>query len=653
MPSNFQNTNYQGAVVSKQLAAALKAHPIGQELLRFDAQGKQTVMQVRLPEMGRYVPNRGKQSEPAMEGKEFNIRVNMNYLVRGLARACMDKNGNIDPNKLSDLADLAIDLSDGLEGDKTEAFNSFVDQMSIPPEKREAFEDFLRANGVGSESVQSLLMDGGTGPVHKMLTEVRDHMLKYQAAINGEIGPDAKKYAEQEREQFENTMQSYREMANMDPETETRILFPMDCIAFSELTNHFIRQNNAYRRAHGMEEYRVDLNQLDLDDQKKAARQAGKEILFDKHHYLSADLELPVSDENGLPETKRFTLSLEATAPAYGKLFHRPGVVPTGVGVFPDKGAIEAYHRERNVQEIPDEKVYESVLMHKVKRYGQPLPILKASKERSYRRYCQFHTGSSVSKLPEKKLAEYAAKVTAAAFLGRKLGPQGKFDLDLVHKYAEALQRSVNFKAAVQAAGPDRLRAALHNGRVSEVADLMIGGRARYGVDQNTKQKFAELAAAMDTKSRSEEWKALKRALENKDMADSSAVFDTVEKYLKGKKSVRRDQKGKDSVDLALRAVAIAANSGDGVAKQRARILVDRINTVRKTGPGDRHYVDLNKYLEDAKGQPNKAPAEKDELIQHVPEERNSLKASESPLPAEHERQSGEPGDGVAIQMSN
>ena len=55
MPRNFQNTNYQGAVVSKQLATALKAHPIGRELLRFDAQGEQTVMQVRLPEKGRYV----------------------------------------------------------------------------------------------------------------------------------------------------------------------------------------------------------------------------------------------------------------------------------------------------------------------------------------------------------------------------------------------------------------------------------------------------------------------------------------------------------------------------------------------------------------------------------------------------------------------
>lgn len=653
MPSDFQNTNYQGAVISNQLAAALKAHPIGRELLRFDTQGKQTVMQVRLPEMGHYVPNRGKQSDPAMEGKEFNIRVNMNYLVRGLARACMDKNGNIDPNKLSNLADLAIDLSDGLEGDKTEAFNSFVDQLGIPPEKRESFEDFLRANGVGSESVQSLLMDGGTGPVHKMLTEVRDHMLKYQAAINGEISPEARQYAEQEREQFENTMQSYREMADMDPETETRILFPMDCIAFSELTNHFIRQNNAYRRAHGMEEYQVDLNQLDLSDQKKAAQQAGKEILYDKHHFLSADLELPTVDENGLPETKRFTLSLEATAPAYGKLFHRPELVSTGVGVFPDRDAIEKYHRERNVQELPDEKLYESVLMHKVKRFGQPLPILKASQERSYRRYCRLHTGSSVNRLPESKLAEYAAKVTAAAFLGRKLGPQGKFDLDLVHTYAEALQRSVNFKAAVQAVGPDRLRAALHNGSVSEVADLMIGGRARYGVDQKTKQKFADLAAAMETKGRNEEWKTLKRALENREMTDSSAVFDAVEKYLKGKKSVRRDQKGKDSVDLALRAVAIAANSGDDTAIQRARILVDRINTVRKTGPGYRHYVDLDKYLEDAKGQPNKAPAEKDEILQHGPEENNSLKTGESLLPAEHGRQSVEPGSGIAAQMSN
>ena len=652
MPKNLQNTNYHGAVINYQMAAALQSHPVGEELLRFEQMGDRFMVQARLPEMGRYVPNQDGSADPAMNGKEFNIRVNMNYLVRGLARAIMDPNGNIDPNKLDHISILASDLGDSTSA-RRRRFQEFVDLLDIPAEKRAEFETFLRANHVDSRYADSVLLSNSFGIVNAIFDDVNQHLLPYQAAANGALGADAKNFAGQYRDQFENTMQSYREMAGMDPESETRILYPVDCLSFVKMTEHFARQNNAFRREHGLKEYDASGFLIDMHDQVDAAAKEGKELLFFEHAVLAADVELELRDENGSKQKKNHTISLETSAPEFGTLFHRPEITQTGVGIFASKDAVQQYHRSRNIKEIPNKELANTIRKPRpADRTGQQ-PIVKAPQERSFRRYCWLHSGSAVNKCSNDKLPEYAAKVIAAAYLERKLGAQGKFDLSQVHQYAEALQGSANFKAAVQAVGSPRIREAMHNGRIAEVTDLLVGGSARYKVGQKAKQQFADLAANMDTKGRSEEWKALKRALENKDMADSSAVFDTVEKYLKGKKSVRRDQKGKDSVDLALRAVAIAANSGDGVAKQRARILVDRINTVRKTGPGDRHYVDLNKYLEDAKGQPNKAPAEKDELIQHVPEERNPLKASESPLPAEHGRQSGEPGDGVAIQMSN
>ena len=79
-------------------------------------------------------------------------------------------------------------------------------------------------------------------------------------------------------------------------------------------------------------------------------------------------------------------------------------------------------------------------------------------------------------------------------------------------------------------------------------------------------------------------------------MKDSRKVFDAIEDYVKGKKSVSRDQQRKESVKIALDALAIVAENGDAVAKAIAQILIDRFNQVRRTGPEDPNHSKLADY---------------------------------------------------------
>ena len=616
MPGNYQNTNYHGAAVSTEFARALQDQPIGRELLRFDPQGDHQLMQIRLPERGRYTPGEDGQADPALEGMEFNIRINMNYLVRGMARACMDQDGNIDPNKLNRLSELGMKLSRGQRGGE-ESFREFVDLLDVPEERRPEFEAFLRANHVGASGVGSPLLFYDNSPIEKMVSEIDTHLLPYQGAVNGELGPEAKRFAERYREQFETTMQSFREMAEMDPETETRILYPMDCLSFRILTNHFVRQNNAYRRAHGLDEYQVDGFQLDMRDQEKTAKQEGKHLAFGVHAFLAADVNLRLPDENGVLRNQKYTLSLESTAPPTGELFQRPEVVPTGVGVFESKEAIKAYHRGKNLVNVKDYELFSTVREHvPTRKRGAVIPTVKAPQERSYRRYCYNHTGAAVNKIPDERLPEYAAKVTAAAMLQNR---QGDFDLKALRHAAEVLQKSPNFIAAVRNAGPNKLRDALHNGRVSDLVELTVGGRERYALSSQGKTRLAQMGAAMKRNSKSPEWDSLKTALENPEAADSGAVFDAAEKFLKGKKSVRRRQEDRDAVDLAVSAVAVAARDGDAVAKKRAQILVNRINQVRGTKPGEPNHVDLKDYPKAYGSFQPKAPERGPEAPQRQP----------------------------------
>ena len=592
MADYYQNTNYNGASVSNEFARALQEQPIGRELLRFVPQGDHQLMQVRLPERGRYTASEDGQYDEKLEGTEFNIRINMNYLIRGMVRDCMDKDGNLDPNRLESLSELCTRLSRGGRADE-QSFREFVDRLDIPEERRSDFETFLRANHVGVPGKGSTLLHFAYSPVQMMLTDIETRLLPYQNTMNGNLSPEAQQFAASFREQFENTMQGYREMAEMDPETETRVLFPMDCISFRTLTGQFVRQNNAYRKAHGLDEYQVEGVHMNMLDQEQAAKRDGKYIAFAEHAFLAADVQLRLPDEKGVPQTQKFTLSLETTAPPTGALFHRPGVVPTGVGIFESKDAVKAYHRGKNIVAVKDYKLYSAVKDNIPKRKrGEPLPTVKSPRERSYRSYCYKHTGAAASRIPDEKLGEYAAKVTAAALLQRK---QSAFDLKALHHYAEVLQKSPNFIAAVRSAGTEKLRDVLIGGRVSDLAELTLGGKERYALSVQGRSRLAQMGAAMK-ENKTPEWNKLKAALEDPGAKDSGEIFDAAEKFLKGKKSVRRRQEDREAVDLAISAVAVAARDGDPVAKKRAQILVNRINQVRDVAPGEPNHVDLRDY---------------------------------------------------------
>ena len=185
--------------------------------------------------------------------------------------------------------------------------------------------------------------------------------------------------------------------------------------------------------------------------------------------------------------------------------------------------------------------------------------------------------------------------------------------LGTVRDVAESMQRNPRFKAIIKANGIDRVREVMTKGAPSELARMFSGDSRRYAVDGQAKQKLRALGENMDMKNASKEWKELNKALTNGKMTDSDDVFSTVEKFTKGKKSVKNDPERKANVDLALNALAIVAESGDAVAKARAQLLVDRFNEVRGKPVGHPDHVDLKDY---GKAKAPEIKAEPDQAVQ-------------------------------------
>lgn len=603
MSKNLQTTNYHGAVVSNEMADALQKTAVGQELFRYERRGNQTILQARLPEIGRYVPTG--EPDPDLEGKEYNIRVNMNYLVRGMVRAVMDKDGNIDPNKIDDLQKLCTGLNYGTFSpeEMPGKMEELITKLEIPSSQKREFELFLNANGIPMNGVPGVLFDPVAGPVGMMESEVTTTFLKYQEAINGNLGEEQQEYAKKFLPEYQNMLRSYQEMANMDPKKETRILFPMDCGTYTKLTNPFIKQNNAYREAHNKPTMKVDTKYIDMLDQQEVD---GKIRAFNDHYLLSTDVELELPNEQGKLETKNYTLSLESTAPPAGSIIFRPEMERTGIGIYKNAQELEDYHRNKNLKEIPDidicNSIKKAVVADPKEKYTQ---VLEMPKDRNYMRYYQLHSGKYAMGLSGKKLTEYTAKATAS--LLHIYDKKKDFDVDIPRAEAKKLQNSPGFKAVLRAAGEEKVRNVLKKGDVMELAGLIGGTEKRYALGDQAKEKLRQLGNSMNMnrKKPDPKWDELHNALTQGKMKDSEGVFKAVESFVKGKKSLKNDPVRQESVDLALDALSIVAAEGDEVAKARAQILVDRFNTVRGAKQqGDRGFVNLDDHAKKFQEEP-------------------------------------------------
>ncbi len=600
MPKVKMNrTEYQGLVVTQDQYNELMNQPVS-DVLRFVPAGSKYVMQAKLPEMGMYHPEIYGDN-PTISGQPYRIRVNMNYLTRGMMRYVMDENGNIDARKRQELQKTFSELGNpGMSSAEAEKkLNRFIADMDVPKDKQAEFKLFLKANGLGGFNGGSLFSNTSTGPINVLNKELDLNLIPYQRALNDpNPSSEMRTFLENNREHYENMHNSFREMRDMDPETETRIMFPTDCRAYAYFNKSFIDQANQYKRTMDPSASPIEYEMTGIYLNQKEFGDDDRYRAFDEHHYTVFPVKL---------DGENVTMSLESTAMPYGEMFHCPGMHRTGVGIFDDKESVEKYHRAHNLRFVSDKKVYDKVKEKSAGAEAENVPALG----KTYHRYIQLHSGEYVSGIGRKELEKCAAKCIAAKILMDQPADKRKpFSVDAVRKGASKIMATPNFKAAIKAIPTDKLKEVMVTGDSYTLTKLLVGDKKRYAAPPAVKNELRSLTAGKNIDG-SKNWKRLQEALEDPKMNSTSEVFDSVENYLKGKEKPRKGPESKEKFRIAMDALAIAARNGDAVAKKRAQDVVDRINTVRKAKPGTENYVSLNDY--------GQAPV-KNELEQNGPQ---------------------------------
>ena len=616
----FQPTDYTGLKLDNALAEQIAQQPVSEYLI-FEKSKDKTRIQAKLPEKG-YDPR---------TGQEYNIRVNMNHLARGMVRAVMNPDGSIDTDKAMDLALLKDSVNNSTTQEEYERKSkAFIDKLDIPEADRDDFERFFRVNvdplhtdPHEQTKTGSALFHGFNDPVNFMYNEVCLNLAPYQYAAEGNMptGFGADKATKEgvnavvkdSEADYRNICETYRLMAEMDPKTEQRILYPMDCKAFRNVTEAFVEQNNAWRKQRGLEQVNMQPGDLDLAQQQEDPKNNVARA-FDEHHYLA----FPVTLDN-----KTVVLSLENTAPPDGKIIERPGVERTGVGLFESKEAIDKFHKSVNLGVVKNRADYnaikdmKNILNNKHYNFAPQVSTWEAEARHA----------KELSKgvADEARVADCFARHLAAQSVVEAADEAHRppYDKKLLDKSAEELKQNKSFKLMAQTYGVEGMRRALAapDPQAASIELFAPQQGKRYAASDRTRERLNALGEVMNTKGRSPEWVKLHDALTDPNMKDTAQIFDAVEAYTKGKKSVRKTQEGRESFDLAMTALAIAAGGGDPAAKQRAQNLVDRINEVR--GSQDekhRNHVSLSAYAPREVSEQEKQQPEKQQPAAQGPE---------------------------------
>ena len=585
----FQPTDYTGLKLDNRLADQIAQQDLG-EILSFERRGNITRIQVKLPEKG---------FDPA-SGKEFNIRVNMNYLMRGMVRGSMDESGRLDWNKTADLFDIAMNMSHSAGANRDRLCAQLSEALGVPENAREDFQNFLYANCQANpkDRNQPSLFNINTSPLALMQQEI-NRMAVYQKLMAGEplpenlkAGLDAnewKKMLDDMSEDYENLAENYRQMAEIDPLTETRILQPSDCRAFRGYASRFIDQHNQYRERNGQPPLRYSAQDYDFTKDGYGKKlPENTERYFDEHHLLTVPIKL---------DGKDVVLTLENTAPPAGKMFERPAVERTGVGLFENEDAAKQFHFSVNLGEMKNKEELQAFDSFARITRLDPTDLTPNSWEAVAQ-----HAQETAKKSKDPEVVAdcfarhlYAQSVVESADRDKRM----PFDKKMLDQSVEELKQNKSFKLMAQTYGVEGMRRALAapDPQVASIALFAPQQSKRYAVNDTVRKQLRALSARMQTKGRSEEWQKLRDALSDPEMQDASWVFDAVEAYTKGKKSVRMTKQGRESFDLAMTALAIAAKNGDPAARQRAQNLVDRINEVRGSAdPKHTNHVSLQGY---------------------------------------------------------
>ncbi len=226
---------------------------------------------------------------------------------------------------------------------------------------------------------------------------------------------------------------------------------------------------------------------------------------------------------------------------------------------------------------------------------------MSAEDEKKYYSYMESHTGDKIKEKSPREKIEALSKA-AAAYMMVKATSTRVYNTNTIHKNATKIKQTLDLSNLHEIDVDDMLSSPenLKKG-VNERLNHLYGNEKNF--DEYIKKMKTLSENLMSDDNRSKEYKAMVRCIKevaqlkpgDKDeiISKNYKLMESVEKYMKGKKRVRKTEVGVEHFNNALDALAIM-NEYNPMLTDKVASLVDRVNEVRGSELADhKDHVDI------------------------------------------------------------
>ena len=229
---------------------------------------------------------------------------------------------------------------------------------------------------------------------------------------------------------------------------------------------------------------------------------------------------------------------------------------------------------------------------------------LDEEEQKKYYAYIQAHTGNSVLEKSRREKIEALSKA-ASAYMLIKATTTKSYSTSLIHRNAAKVKQTLDLNNMRDIDIDDMLKSPenLRKGVNEQLKNL-------YGTEKGFDAYISEMKTLADNlmtdENRSKDYKYLTKCI--KDVANAEAgnmddiisrnykLMDSIEKYMKGKKSVRKTTVGVEHFNNALDALSIL-NKYNPMLADKVDTIVARINEVRNAEAADhRDHVEIGEF---------------------------------------------------------
>ena len=323
---------YNGLTVSAITAAELRNSQQSEYLNISDNKDGTFNVQVKMPEKGRDI-----------HGNEYNVRENINYFMRGLAKSCLDENGRFDFDKADDI-DTELEKNLILKKLSPE----FIAMCDIPADKLDDFKKFLNIHYMNLLELRS----GFSLEIDQMRTFQYNLNNYGKSTGNAVYDTERDKLVKESYNDYINTVNKFTKMAGMNPVEEKNTYFSTDGQQFNSVFGAFNGANNMYREAHGQPEVTIGEHKVEISIKVPDDPENNLYGISDAHNCVTMNVTMV---------NKPKVLAFEMTKAPTGKLFFAPEGAQTGISVYDSTDEIAEYYLnpENSLVHVENADVYD------------------------------------------------------------------------------------------------------------------------------------------------------------------------------------------------------------------------------------------------------------------------------------------------------